>query len=290
MDRAHVDHAVVFGLPVTKLWAEYDREEPDYYLANDARCYYYGCTDVTVAELVRGLTPASRARLYPLICGFNPTDRFGVRHVRRMIDRYPDVWCGIGELLLRHDDLTALTYGDAARANHRALWPVFEFAGEHDLPVLLHHNVTSVTTSSHPVYLWELEEALCDFPRTRFVLAHCGMSRRVEVPFYCQMVERLLDQYPNLSVDYSWIIFDVAICPGGRPSEPWVALTERHSTRICLGSDMVARFERIGPELHRYDPFLAELTEDARQAVGWRNAERILRRSFRRLGNAAAVA
>ena len=29
-------------------------------------------------------------------------------------------------------------------------------------------------------------------PRTRFVFAHCGMSRRVNVPFYHQMVERLL--------------------------------------------------------------------------------------------------
>jgi hypothetical protein len=275
MDRAHVDKAVIFGLPVTKVWAEYDREEPDYYLANDARCYYYGYTDVLVAELVRALDPASRQRLFPLLCGFNPTDRMGLRHVKRLFERYPDVWCGIGELLLRHDDLTALTYGDAARANHHALWPIYEFAGEHDLPVLIHHNVTSVTTHSHPIYLWEFEEAVRDFPRTRFVLAHCGMSRRVEVPFYYQMVARLLDQYPNVSVDYSWIIFDVSICPEGHPDEAWLALTETHSTRVCLGSDLVTRFERLGPELHRFDVFLDQLSEEARANVGWRNAERI---------------
>ena len=52
MDRANVGKAVIFGLPVAKLWAEYDREQPDYYLANDARCYYYAYTDVIVAEMV----------------------------------------------------------------------------------------------------------------------------------------------------------------------------------------------------------------------------------------------
>ena len=46
MDRANVGKAVIFGLPVRKMWAEWDREPPDYYLADDARCYYYAYTDV----------------------------------------------------------------------------------------------------------------------------------------------------------------------------------------------------------------------------------------------------
>ncbi len=274
MDRANVGRAVIFGLPVAKLWAEYDREPPDYYLANDSRCYYYAATDVIVAEMVRSLPEEQRARLYPLICGLNPTDRMCLRDVKLMYDRYPDVWAGIGELLLRHDDLTSLTYGDTARANNRALWPVYEFAAERDLPVLLHQNVTSVSKSDHPVYLYELEEALRDFPRTRFILAHCGISRRVNVPFYHQMVERLLQQYPMLVVDYSWIIFDEIICPGGVPQSEWIELTERYSERICLGSDLVTRFERLGPELHRYDVFLDELSEETRENVCWRTAER----------------
>lgn len=275
MDRSNVARAVIFGLPVAKLWAEWDRETPDYYLANDARCYYYGYTDVLVADLVQSLPPEQQQRLYPLMCGFNPTDKLAVRDVKRLYERYPDVWCGIGELLLRHDDLTALTYGETARANHRALWPIYEFAQERDLPVLMHQNVTSVSKSDHPVYLYELEEALRDFPRCRFVLAHCGISRRVNVPFYHQMVQRLLDQYPHVVVDYSWIIFDEIICPGGQPQEAWLELTERYSERICLGSDLVTRFERLGPELQRYDVFLDELSEPARANVCWHTAERV---------------
>jgi hypothetical protein len=275
MDRANVGKAVVFGLPVSKMWAGWEREAPDYYLANDASCYYYGYTDVIVAELVRSLPREQQARVYPLICGFNPVDGYALRHIERLYAQYPDVWSGIGEVLLRHDDLTAFTYGETARANHRALWPVYQFAADHDLPVLLHQNISSVSKSDHPVYLWELEEAVTEFPRTRFVFAHCGMSRRVDVPLYYQMVDRLLAQYPNLYVDYSWIIYDVSICPGGNPSPDWLVLTERYSDRICLGSDLVARFERLGPELQRYDVFLDQLSETARANLCWHTAERI---------------
>ena len=275
LDGANVAHAVVFGLPITKMWTEYDRERPDYYLANDAPCYYYAYTDVIVAEMVRSLPPAQQDRLYPLICGFNPVDRYAIRHVERMYEQYPEVWSGIGELLLRHDDLTAFTYGENARANHQALWAVYEFAAEYDLPVLLHQNVTSVTKSDHPTYLHELEEAVREFPNTRFVFAHCGMSRRVNVPFYYKMVERLLGEYPNLCVDYSWIVFDELIAPGGVPDPKWLELTERYSERICIGSDLVTKFERLGPELERYDALLDVLSEEACANVAHRTADRI---------------
>ncbi len=279
MDKANVGKAVIFGLPVAKIWAGQDREPPDYYLANDSRCYYYSYSDVIVAEMVRALPNKQQERLYPLICGFNPTDKYAFRHIERLYNQYPDVWSGIGEILLRHDDLTALTYGDAARANHRALWPVYQFAADHDLPVLMHQNITSVSKSDHPVYLYELEEALRDFPRTRFVLAHCGISRRVNVPFYHEMIKRLLDQYPLLVVDYSWIIFDVVICPNGKPQKEWIELTEEYSERICLGSDMVTKFERIGPELQRYDVFLDQLSETARANICWHTPERVYSRN-----------
>ena len=275
MDQANVGRSVIFGLPVSKMWASGEREAPDYYLANDAPCYYYSYTDVIVAEMVRSLSRENQKRLFPLICGFNPVDRYAVRHIERLYAQYPDVWSGIGEVLLRHDDLTAFTYGETARANHPALWPVYQFAADHDLPVLMHQNITSVTKNDHPVYLHELEEAVTEFPHTRFIFAHCGMSRRVNVPFYYQMVERLLAQYPNLYVDFSWIIFDVIICPEGKPDPAWLSMTEKYSDRICMGSDMVTKFERIGPEMQRYDVFLDQLSESARANLCWRNAEKI---------------
>ena len=42
----------------------------------------------------------------------------------------------------------------------------------------------------------------------------------------------------------------------GWPVPDWLDLTERCAGGICLGSDLVTRFERLGPELQRYDVFL----------------------------------
>jgi hypothetical protein len=70
-----------------------------------------------------------------------------------------------------------------------------------------------------------------------------------------------LAQYPNLYVDYSWIIYDVIICPGGVPSPDWLALTEQYSARICLGSDLVTRFERMG---RSYSATMSSWTRSAR--------------------------
>jgi len=275
MDQANIPKAVIYGLPVTKQFGATERAVPHYYMDNDAPCYYYGYTDVLVAEFVRSAPAEQRHRFYPLVCGLNPTDKFAIRHVERLFEQYPDVWHGIGELLLRHDDLTALTQGEAARANHPGLFPIYEFAADRGLPIMVHQNVTSVTKSDHPIYLWELEEALSHFPRTKFVFAHCGMSRRVEVPLYWQMMERMLGQYENLSVDYAWIVFDSLVCPGGRPDPIWVALTEKFSDRICLGSDLVTRFERLGPEMQRFDPLLDALSEETRRKITIDNAERL---------------
>ena len=275
MDHSNVMKAVVFGLPVVKIWESIDRELPGYYLDNDSYCYYYGLTDVLVHDFVTALPEESQKRLYPMMCGFNPTDRNCIKQVEWLYNRYPGFWHGIGELLLRHDDLTAITLGESSRANHRALWPVYEFAADKKLPVLLHQNVSSVTKKEHPIYLFELEEALLEFPDTQFILAHCGISRRISQPFYYQMVKRLLDQYPNLSVDISWIIFDEIICPGRVPDPKWVSLIEKQSSRICLGSDLVTRFERIGIELHRYDLFLDHLSPMAIANVCRNTAERL---------------
>ena len=52
-------------------------------------------------------------------------------------------------------------------------------------------------------------------------------------------------------------------------------LTEQYSDRTCLGSDLVTRFERLGPEMHRYDVFLDELSEAARASIRWHTAERV---------------
>jgi hypothetical protein len=59
------------------------------------------------------------------------------------------------------------------------------------------------------------------------------------------------------------------------PQEGWVELTEKYSERICLGSDLVTKFEKLGPELQRYDAFLDQLSEEACENICRKTAERV---------------
>src|SRR5690606_2200047 len=137
MDAAGVEHAMLAGVPVAKKWHQDEPKRPRYYAGDDAGAYWYSATDVLVAAAVKALPEAQRARFHPFLSGFNPTDKNAAAHVQRMLELYPGFWHGIGEVFTRHDDLTALTYGDTPRANNEALARIYHLAAEYDLPVLL---------------------------------------------------------------------------------------------------------------------------------------------------------
>ncbi len=123
MDDTGVAESAVIGMPVVKKWDEAEQKRPTYYLDSDSRAYWYSATDFLVARAVLDLPQEQQRRLHPFICGFNSADRNAVDHVERMLALYPGFWQGIGEVFLRHDDLTALTYGDVPRANIHRLRP-----------------------------------------------------------------------------------------------------------------------------------------------------------------------
>ncbi|MEI7688133.1 MAG: amidohydrolase family protein [Planctomycetota bacterium] len=274
MDDANIARAVVFGLPVVKKWNAFEPREPRYYLDDNAKCYYYSYTDQLVIAAYESLAPEQRARVAPLICGFNPTDMHGIRHVERMFRESPH-WRGVGEVLLRHDDLTNLTLDETARANHPAMRPIYEFCELHQLPIVLHQNSSSVGCDRDYVYLHELEEVLGRHDKLTVVWAHCGLSRRVRHDNYHEMIERMLNAYPRLHVDVSWVGYDDVMCLGGSIRSEWLGVIERFADRVLLGSDLVGHFAALGPTMRRFDDLLAGLTEAARPKVARSNAERL---------------
>ena len=167
-------------------------------------------------------------------------------------------------MFTRHDDLTALIAGDTPRANNEAMNKIYTLAGAHDLPVLLHSNITS-KRERNPLYLAELEEPLARHPDTRFIWAHAGTSAEIhrhqtQMPFLLPTLERLLATYPNLYVDLSWSMLRPYLLDEQGVARPeWVALVERFPGRFMLGSDVVGRFDNLGQELRSFDPFLDAL-------------------------------
>ncbi|WP_144965090.1 amidohydrolase family protein [Pseudomonas sp. DE0010] len=272
MDAAGIDQSMISGIPVAKKWHEDEPKRPRYYAGDDADAYWYSATDTFVAAALQQLSGEQRKRFHPFLTGFNPVDKNAVSHIERMLDLYPGLWQGIGEVFTRHDDLTALTSGETPRANNEAMTRVYHLAAERDLPVLLHSNITS-KRERNPLYLAEIEEPLRNHPHTRFIWAHAGSSMEIHrhqtrMDFLLPVLTRLLEDYPNLYVDLSWsVLKPYLLDEQGVPREAWLALVKRYPTRFMLGSDVVGRFDSLGEEMDSFRPFLDALPEDVARRV-----------------------
>ena len=277
MDRAGVDNAILMGIPLVKKWDDFEKRRPDYYLDNASPVYWYSVADVLLARALidADIDERDRARFFPFLSAFNATDRNAIDHVKRMWDLYPGLWKGIGEVMTRHDDLTAFMYGEPGRANHAALNPIYAFAAQKDIPVLIHSNITSPRIEQ-PIYLHEIVEAVKRHPKTRFIWAHAGISRRINIDDLTDVLAETLAAHDNLWVDISWVVFNQEIAPEGVVSRNWVSLIEQFPDRFMLGSDTVAWFDNYTQTIHRYEILLSELSPKTAQAVRQDNLHRLL--------------
>jgi len=275
MDTAGVDNIVLFGISVTKLWTDFDRERPIYYDDNDAPVYYYAFTDVILAEDIKALPKKQKDRIYPMICGFNPVDKNGLDHIKRMMEMYPDLWVGIGEVFFRHDDLTRMTYGRNPTANCVSMDPVYEYAAEKNLPVWIHSDMGD-PISNEPVFLYEMEEAIKNHPDTKIVWCHIGDTRGVAIEGLPEITTRLLETYSNLTFDISWVVFEQIIAPQGKPDPEWVAIFEQFPTRFMVGSDKIGEFSNYIQTIRKYDVLFDVLTPETAKKLASENMFELL--------------
>jgi len=280
MDAAGVEHAIVCGLPYTKKWAANEYARPTDTLQDDAPVYFYSATDWIVAEELRKLAPAERRRLHPILCGFNPTDRNAVRHLERMVEAYPNFWQGIGEVMCRHDDLTALARDETPRADHPALQPVYAFAAKHGFAVWIHSNLTAPQRPGAQ-YLDEVRRAIAANPATKFVWCHAGVAPRTHCPELVTVLEKLLDEYPNVWLDLSWVLLEQEILSRPSAHGAWTKLIERYPTRFIIGTDLAGTLDGYARAISRYEPLLQSLSPKTRERVARSNFWDVLPRGVR---------
>lgn len=266
MDESGVGDIQIMGMPLIKKWDRADAREPLYYLDDDARTYWYSATDVLVAREIEKLPQTQQCRFHPFICGFNPTNRNAREHILRMLEWFPDFWEGVGEVMTRHDDLTHMTYGETARADHIALDPIYEIAAEHDMPVQIHSNIGSKQLRE-PIYLHEMENAVKKHPETKFIWAHAGVSRNLNIPSITSDIRRLFKSYDNLWIDLSWVIYDQELVVDGKPNPGWVDLLNEFPTRLMIGTDKVGHFSDYKQTIQRYDVILDALEPEASRMI-----------------------
>ncbi|WP_092284398.1 amidohydrolase family protein [Halopseudomonas sabulinigri] len=283
MDEKRVEHVMLSGIPVAKKWSENEPKRPRYYAGDDGSAYWFTATDVLVAEAYKQLPTDQRHRFHPFLSGFNPNDKNSDAHIRRMLELYPGLWQGIGEVFTRHDDLTALIHGEPPRANSDAMDRVYTLAAEYDLPVMVHSNITS-QRERNPLYLQEVEEPLRNHPRVRFIWAHAGTSMEIhrhqtKLEFLLPTLQRMLKAYANLYIDLSWTVREPYLLDEeGKPNAGWVKLVEEYPDRFMIGSDVVGRFDSIGKYMHGFDVFLDALPEEVAHKVARDNFLAVLPR------------
>ena len=73
---------------------------------------------------------------------------------------------------------------------------------------------------------------LKNHPKTKIVWCHIGDTRDVDVDGLNDITIRLLETYPNLYYDISWVVFEQIIAPEGIPDPEWVAIFEAISQQI----------------------------------------------------------
>ncbi len=267
MDRANVSHALVTGMPFLKKWSENESFRPAYYLDSTSRVVLARDTDYHVALAIEDfkggggeIAHQQFKRLYPCVSGFDSTDLGAVDMIAKRMKEFPGVFKCIGEVMSRHDDLTNLTTGERPRANHPAILRIFDFAGEHGIPVSIHHNMAPVSPGDElkePVYLPELLDAFNEFPDTTFIWCHAGISRRVLVPDLTDHLDRVLAaHWKHVVIDLSWVVYPEYVL---KDLDGWVALIRKYPENFVLGSDAVGRFGDYPDQIRIYDPLFDAL-------------------------------
>lgn len=275
MDASGVSEAVVFGMPIVKKWDYLMKRRPHYYLSNDSRCYYYSATDHILANELLSAPEEIRKRFHPFCCGFECTDKYAAKQIELLLKMYPGFWCGIGELMSRHDDLTALTYGEGLHMDSPAFRMIYDLAAAYDLPVLVHHNL-SPKHCRDPLYVYELIRALEHNPECRIIWAHVGMSREIEMEDLLIIAAGLLNDHPNLYVDISWVFYDNYVRGDlmrfgdhgtGSFEDLWAPLIEKYSDRVLLGTDKVGHWADYPGQIGKYYPLLDQLKPETAEKV-----------------------
>ena len=146
---------------------------------------------------------------------------------------------------------------------------IMRVAERRRLPVMIHCEVTR---------LREFEILLKAFPGVRVIWAHGGYTPLV-------LASRMLDNHPNLvyelsartwsrhprSPDYTIFRNDSLVWP------EWIALIERHSRRVIVGTDASQRsLEDDGRKIDRVRLLLGQLSDTTRKRVATENVLRLV--------------
>jgi predicted TIM-barrel fold metal-dependent hydrolase len=242
-----VGRSALVGIPLQQQWSYRISGDnaPAYYLDTDAPLYYYSFTDAAIAAEYLSLSKEERARFDPLITGFNPTDMYAADHIRRVLQTFPGVFCGIGEFSIHKEFVSPKVAGSVASLFDPALDRVLDFAEEAGLLVLIHNDVDIpfAKPDTPPAYLDGLKALFRRHPRTTIIWAHTGVGRVVRpINRHAQMLADIINdpQLSHVMFDISWDEVAKYVVASPESAKIMSDLINRYPDRILFGTDSLA--------------------------------------------------
>jgi amidohydrolase family protein len=275
--------AAVFGIPLQQKWDYFESAEraPDYYLLADSELYYYSFTDAIIAQQYLHLPPQDRARLDPMITGFNPTDMYAADHIRRVLLMYPGVFTGIGEFSIHKEFVSSKVAGHTATLHNPALDKLLDFAGEVGLVAILHNDINTVRPASgRPAHFDDLKAVLRNHKTTSIIWAHTGLGRFVKpTADHIDLLREILGnaEFSHVNFDISWDEVAKWIVADEASLNTWAQLLKDYPDRFLFGSDAVAPKTQADhlKTYEAYRPLWERLDEATAAKVKAKNFERI---------------
>jgi Amidohydrolase len=298
-----VGRVALFGIPLQQEWSfrvDGDRA-PTYYLDTDAPLYYYSFTDAFIAMAYKSLPPGQQARFDPMITGFNPTDMYGVDHIRRVLQTFPGVFSGIGEFSIHKEFVSSKVAGPVASLLDPALDRILDFAREAGLVVIIHNDMdrpfakesdtsdaeeNAAPDGSGPRYLEQMKALFGRHPGTTIIWAHTGLGRVVRpIRNHAATLAKILadPKFKDVYFDISWD--EVAKYIVATPESTRIAanLINRYPDRFLFGTDEVAPADQAqyAKLYYQYGPLWKLLDPEASRKVRLTNYERLFDRARR---------
>ncbi|HEY9508002.1 MAG TPA: amidohydrolase family protein [Gemmatimonadales bacterium] len=296
--------STLFGIPLQQTWSYENSGDfaPTYYLQTDAPLYYYSFTDAFIAMTYRSLAPEQRARLDPMITGFNPADMYAADHIRRVLRTFPGVFTGIGEFSIHKEFVSSKIPGEVASLTDPALDSILSLAGQVGLVVLIHNDldVPFAKAGAEPVYLAQMKALLRRHPKTTIIWAHVGLGRVVH-PVTASGTAPVTERNPNQGLivegilsdpalrhvyfDISWDEVAKYLLATPEVTRRSAAMINRYPDRFLFGSDVVAPRDtaQYFAVFNAYRPLWAALTPEASRKVRKGNYERLFDAARRRV-------
>jgi predicted TIM-barrel fold metal-dependent hydrolase len=247
----------------------------------------------------KSLPPDQQARFDPMITGFNPTDMYGVDHIRRVLETFPGVFTGIGEFTIHKEFVSSKVAGPVASLTDPALDRILDFAGDVGLLVIIHNDMDrpfakESDTGEHPeapgpMYLEEMKALFRRHPKTNIIWAHTGVGRVVRpIRNHTATLAKILadPQFRNVYFDISWDEVAKYIVATPESTKTVADLLNRYPDRFLFGSDEVAPLDQAAyiKVYRQYEPLWKVLDPETSRKVRLANYERLFdqaRRSVR---------